>query len=313
MSRQSHFTVLYRAGRRLIIQCFVGRNELVMARFSAILGVSLTATVAACSTVPMPGQLAPGQVTANEPNQEVTPRQDREKPGQHLLQIASDVEARGDREAALQFYERAAMMSDDPLVRIKLGDAYLRAGRSDDALSAYRAALAKAPDDGQALMGVGGALLRAGKLQEGYDALAKAAPLVKTAIAYNRLGVAQVMLGRIPDALTSFEEAHELDRNDADITTNLALAAVVNGHFEQAVVLMRELSEAHSSKMQHKRNLVLVMGIAGRGKEAQESVKGVNAAEMKTLLERAEKIRKLTTPKARAEALSTAAQQAASQ
>lgn len=284
-----------------------------MIRIHAILCLTLSAAVSGCASVPMPGQMPPGQVAVKTEQGEQTPqRQDKETPGQHLLQIASDVEARGDKDSALQFYERAAMMSDDPLVRTKLGDAYLRAGRPDDAMSAYNAVLEKSPEDGHALMGMGGALLQAGKLQEAYQALAKAAPLVNTAIAYNRLGVVQVMLGRVSDALASFEQAHELDAGDADISTNVALAAVLSGNHDRAIGVMRELVDANPAKPQYKRNLVLVMAIAGKGKDAQETVKGIGAPEMKALLARAEKIRSQPTPKARAEALSTASRQSAS-
>lgn len=288
-----------------------------MARLSAILCLSLAASVSACAGVPMPGQMLPGQVAANSANNEQGDpsgqRQDKIPPGQHLLEIASDVEAQGDKASALEFYERAAMLSDDPAVRVKLGDAYLRSGRADDAVSAYRSVLEKAPDNGFAMMGMGSALLQGGKLQEAQDALAKAAPIVKTAIAYNRLGVVQVMLGRVGDALTSFEQAHELDAADTDITTNLALAAVVSGKQERAIGVMRELAEANPTKPQHKRNLVLVMAIAGQGKEAQEAVKGISAAEMKTLLAKAEKVRGQPTPKARAAALATASRETAAE
>lgn len=197
------------------LQTELGEAIYFMVKFSAILPLALVTIVAGCATIPQPGQMT----VANEQAENgVAPRQDREKPGEHLLQIASDVEARGDKESALQFYERAATMSEDPITRVKLGDAYMRAGRPEEAASAYRAALAQAPEDGQALMGAGGALMQAGKIQESYEALAKAAPIVKTGLAYNRVGVALVMLGRIPEAQTAFEEAHELDKVDADIT-----------------------------------------------------------------------------------------------
>jgi Flp pilus assembly protein TadD len=285
-----------------------------MGRASAILCLALTATVSACAGVPMPGQMAPGQVAVDSANgEQAEQRQDKEKPGEHLLQIASDVEARGDKEGALEFYERAAMLSDNPAVRAKLGDAYLRAGRADDAASAYHAVLEKEPENGNALMGMGGALLQGGKLLEAHDALVKAAPIVNTAIAYNRLGVVRVMLGRIGDALASFERAHEIDANDTDITTNLALAAVVSGNHERAIGVMRDLTEAQPTKPQHTRNLVLVMAIAGRGQDALDTVRGISAAEMKALLAKAEKVRGQATPKARAAALATASRETAAQ
>lgn len=74
---------------------------------------------------------------------------------------------------------------------------------------------------------------------------------------------------------------------------------------------MRELTDAQPTKVPHKRNLVLVMAIAGKTKEAQEGIKGISEREMKTLLERAEKIRRQNSPKARASELAAAARQSA--
>ena len=67
-----------------------------------------------------------------------------EKPDRdRLMRVASDVEAQGEIAAALPIYERAAATSSDATAQLRLGDAYTRAGKTDQAVQAYRAALVR--------------------------------------------------------------------------------------------------------------------------------------------------------------------------
>ena len=121
------------------------------------------------------------------------------KPDQDgLMRVASDVEAQGQIVAALPIYEQAAAASSgDATAQVRLGDAYTRAGKTDQAIQAYRAALAVAPDNPDALLGLGSALVKAGDADGAVVALAKAAPIINTMTAYNRLGVAQTLDGPV--------------------------------------------------------------------------------------------------------------------
>jgi tetratricopeptide (TPR) repeat protein len=278
-----------------LYQCAFGQffwsGQGFMRTFPAILTACLTFATAACSSVPEPSTLAAGT------------EEGRSSP-EHILTIASDLEAQGDTDSALTFYERAATLSETPVAYVKLGDAYLRVNRVDDATSAYRAALAREPENAQALLGLGGALIQSGNAKEAHNVLAKAAPMIKTPIAYNRLGLAQIKLGYPREALASFEEARELNERDTDIKTNLALAAVLNNQDQRAIGLMNELIAAQPSQLKHRRNLILVLGIAGKTRDISKVSKGLEEREIKDLLDRAEKIHKMATPSARAIAFS---------
>lgn len=258
---------------------------------SAICTVCLTLTTVACSTTPDPSTLATGVEGGK-----VSPEQ--------IAAIASDLEAQGNTDAALPFYERAAALSETPAAYVKLGDAYLRVNRIDDATSAYRAALARDQDNAHALLGLGGALFQSGNVKEAHNLLAKAAPMIKTPIAYNRLGLAQIKLGYPREALASFEEARGLNERDTDIKTNLALAAVLNNQDQRAIGLMNELIVAQPSQLQHRRNLILVLGIAGKTQDILKVSEGLEEQEIANLRDRANKIRKMSTPSARAIAFS---------
>lgn len=225
----------------------------------------------------------------------------------NLLKLASDVEARGSVATALPFYERAAVEPGASAeVHAALGDAYVKLGRDKDAADAYRRALAREPENRRALFELGSTMVRNGELAGGLKLLEKAAPLVNTPQAYNRLGVAHIMSGQPKEALAAFEQAYKLNSKDADIATNAALAAALMGQHDRAVTMARATLTYTGLKPYHRRNLVLVLGLSKQAAEAK-SAAGVylSAAETEALVSRAAKIRAISSPKARALALGT--------
>jgi Flp pilus assembly protein TadD len=231
-----------------------------------------------------------------------------EKPDQDgLMRVASDVEAQGQIVAALPIYERAAAASSgDAAAQVRLGDAYTRAGKTDQAIQAYRAALAVAPDNPDALLGLGTALVKAGDADGAVAPLAKAAPIVNTMTAHNRLGVAQMLAGQFAQAQQSFEAASALAPEDLDIRTNLALAAALDGQETKAIEAARAVVTSPGAEARHRRNVMIAYGLLGRADEGRAAVpKGLSASEVKKLLARATAIRAISDAKARAKALGT--------
>ena len=230
-------------------------------------------------------------------------------PGEGLLRLAADVEAHGQDAAALSLYQRAVTVSGATArAYVQLGDACLRAGQIGPAIDAYRTALSKAPDDTEALLGLGSALVRQGKPEEAVDALARAAPILKTAAAYGRLGVAQTLLGQLPEAQASFETAMALAPDDLDLQTNWALAAALDGKDDAAVEKMRQVVQSPAAELRHQRDFVVLLGIIGRVEEARAAAPpGMSPRELQALLDRAASIRSMATIKARAKTLGTIA------
>ena len=187
------------------------------------------------------------------------------KPDQDgLTRVASDVEAQGQIVAALPIYEQAAAASSgDATAQVRLGDAYTRAGKTDQAIRAYRAALAVAPDNPDALLGLGSALVKAGDPDGAVVALAKAAPIINTMTAYNRLGVAQTQTGQFAQAHQSFDAASALAPDDLDIRINLALAAALEGQETKAIDVARTVVTSPGAEARHRRNLMIVYGLLG--------------------------------------------------
>jgi Flp pilus assembly protein TadD len=224
-----------------------------------------------------------------------------------LLRLAADLESHGQKDLALSVYRRAATVSGEtPSAYVQLGDACQRAGRLDEAIGAYRQALGKSPDDAAALLAIGTALVRKGKPEEGLDPLVKAASIVNTAAAYDRLGVAQTLVGAFPQAEVAFDKASALAPDDLDIRTNSALAAALAGHDDTAVATMREVVSSQAAEVRHQRDFIIVLGLIGRGAEARTAASsGLSPNEQTSLLARAGSIRAITSPKARAKALGT--------
>jgi Flp pilus assembly protein TadD len=156
-----------------------------------------------------------------------------------------------------------------------------------------------------ALLGLGGVLIRTGRSEEGLAALVKAAPIVNQASAYDRLGVAHMVMGQPREALASFEQAHSMDSSDIDIATNLALAAALSGQYDKAATLAKRVTASPDLKDYHRRNLVLILGIAGRAEEAKLAAAQLDSVTVEQLLTQARDLRAIATPKARALALGT--------
>ena len=274
----------------------------------ATTGICLVAilALAACAELPTDALQANASLAGAPGDQGQNQGQGEGKsPGNNLLKLAGDVEARGSLATALPLYERAAAAPNaDPSVHVKLGDVYGKLGRHDDAVAAYRAALAKHPDNGPALLGLGGTLVRMGQAEAGMAMLAKAAPLVNSARAYDRLGVSHIMLGQPREALASFEQARSLDPKDLDIATNLALAAALSGQDEKVVILARETLTIEGLQDYHRRNFILALSISGHEDDAKGAASpAIGAGDTDALIKQGRGIRRISGPKARALAL----------
>ncbi|AZO31884.1 tetratricopeptide repeat protein [Mesorhizobium sp. M1B.F.Ca.ET.045.04.1.1] len=222
-----------------------------------------------------------------------------------LIKLADDIDARGENDTAIALYQRAAAMPDaKPSALVKAGDAYMRAGYPTDAAKAYQAALAKAPNDGEAMLGLGSAMIEAGDVEAGMRALAQAAPLVNSSAAYNRLGVAQTFAGRTADAQATFAQALKLAPGDLDVETNMALAAALEDNSATALPLVQKIAAAPNAQLHHKRNIVMVYGLLGQADQVKASPPiGLMTKEVATLLARARTIRSKGSTQAKAKTL----------
>jgi Flp pilus assembly protein TadD len=226
-----------------------------------------------------------------------------------LVKLAGDIESRGEHDTAMSLYARAAAMPEaSAAANVRAGDAYLRSGYVDEATAQYKAALVKSPNDGQAMLGLGSALIESGDLDAGLRALSEAAPIVNTSRAYNRLGVAQTMAGQTQQAQSTFITALKLEPDDLDLQTNMALAAALEGNASVALPIAQRVAASGKAQLRHKNNIVIVYGLLGQDDQVKSAPPtGLSSKEIATLLARCREIRAKGNVKAKAAALGSMA------
>ncbi len=278
----------------------------VWGKISVLASLAVVSIAGGCAEAPNSTATQADAVAAADPGTPgVAQGGPAQSPSSNLLRLGSDIEAKGSVATALPIYEHAAAEpSAGPEVFVALGDAYAKLNRDHEAADAYRKALTKDANNAQALLGLGSIMIRSSQVETGLDMIAKAAPLVNTAEAYDRLGVAHIMAGQPREALASFEQAYSMNRTDPDIATNVALAAALLGQHSRAVSLAEHTLTYAGIKPYHRRNLILALAISGKPNDAKAAAAGtLDERDVDELLKRADAIRQLANPKDRAFAL----------
>jgi Flp pilus assembly protein TadD len=99
------------------------------------------------------------------------------------------------------------------LVWVKLGEAYDAGGRNEEAVDAYKQAIALKPDVPGYYNNLGNVLARAGKIDEARAAYVKSAELdpANAATAWRNFGISLYNANRLGDAVEPLQKAAELD------------------------------------------------------------------------------------------------------
>jgi len=117
-----------------------------------------------------------------------------------------------------------------------LGNALLRAGKTEDAIAQYGEALRIRPDYVEAHYNLGNALLQAGKTE---DAIAQYREALRIrpndAQAQNNLGIALYQTGKRDEAIEQFHQALRINPDYAEAHTNLGTALAQTGKIEEAI------------------------------------------------------------------------------
>ena len=120
------------------------------------------------------------------------------------------------------------------LIWARLGDAYDSAGRSDDAVNAYKQAIELKPTAAY-YNNLGGILGRSGKIQEAMEAYQKSAELdpPNAAQAYRNGGITLYNAGKLKEAVEPLKKATELDPKNAQAWYLLGAALVGSMEYKQ--------------------------------------------------------------------------------
>lgn len=234
-----------------------------------------------------------------------TPSDDTEG---RLLNLADDIDQRGDHATAAAMYERALEQNGASAdIQVRLGNARLAAGEPAAAAEAFRAALSEDIELTPALLGLGTAQLRLNEPESALRSLSLAAPKIDSVAGWSRLGAAQALVGRPAQAVGSFTKALALSPQDLDLQTNLALAESLAGDDARATAAMRQITMSPLAEARHYRNLILVLVLAERIDEAQRvEIPDLPAAERDSLIVSAERLAALPGAAERAQALGMA-------
>ena len=156
--------------------------------------------------------------------------------------LAKALVALGDPQQALEVLDRGFEESKDAFIyRLHRGFVLLASGDRPAATTEYERALARSPQDPQALRALAAIHLQAGRVAEALPYLERWASRVPgDPLAHNNLGLALVQSGRLEQAARSFQRAVELDPADTRLRLNLARALAQTGQKDAAI---RELKK----------------------------------------------------------------------
>ncbi|MBI9084518.1 MAG: tetratricopeptide repeat protein [Desulfobacterales bacterium] len=120
------------------------------------------------------------------------------------------------------------------MARKNMGLILFEAGKFDDAIFHFQAALAVAPDDSALLVSIGNAHFKAGRMDQAtaqYHAALQYAP--DSAGIHNNLGIVLMSQGLYRQAVVEFEKAASLEPRNPDFSRNLGMAKVRGGHGDE--------------------------------------------------------------------------------
>ena len=186
-----------------------------------------------------------------------------------LLRLAESTKATGNAQAAIPLYRRAHKISPEDVRPLReLGVTFNELGAYGQAAETWKQALALSPSDPDLHRGYGFTLTG---LHQPHLALArfrKALAHGPDAAAYNGMGVAQDMLGEPDDAQASYEAALAMDPDSLAIANNFGLSLALSGRYERAIELLEDVVKSPDATAQHRQNLALAFGLAGRVEDA---------------------------------------------
>ncbi len=222
-----------------------------------------------------------------------------------LMNLAQDVERRGDPATASSLYQQATQQPGATAETWqRLARARLDSGDARGAELAYRQALELSPEDAELQLGLGTAQLHLGELERAATTLALAAARLDLPTAYSRLGAAEALRGRPAAAQAAFARAVALEPNDLDARCNLALAYALNEQPELAVAEIASLDQSPRIQPRHQRNALLVLVLSGQPERAASlRLDNATAAEREALIAQAQRIAAIADPAAKARAL----------
>ena len=142
-------------------------------------------------------------------------------------------------QAVTEFQEaQKAAPEKDPnqhLFWARMGEAYDLAGRNEEAINAYKQAIAAKPDNAGYYNNLGNVLARSGKIDEAKAAYEKSAELdpANAALAWRNFGISLYQAGKMQDAVEPLQKATQADPKNAQAWYLLGACLVATADYKQ--------------------------------------------------------------------------------
>ncbi len=223
-----------------------------------------------------------------------------------VLRLADNLRDRGEFTYAIAMYQQAASRTDNPDVLVKLGWTLFENGVTERAAGVFRRAVSRTPDHPDALLGLGIAYLDLGDIGKSIQYLdqlvrqGKGTDLRR----FSALGAALDLAGRHDEALATYKAGLAIEPGHLDLKSNLALSHALDDRHDEALGLMREVTNSLDVQQAHQRNMVLILALAGQNREAVTlGLRQLGETETRAVLAQASSVRGLASSADRARAL----------
>lgn len=223
-----------------------------------------------------------------------------------LIRAGDRMQAAGDPSSAINVYQSA--LEKNPAhklpVYLKLGEAYMRAERIDDAKKVYEEALPFDEND-EVKKQLGRLYLSTGQPDAAISIFEGITLVHKDDVkALNGLGVAHDLRGEHGVAQDYYRKALSINGENDEVKSNLGLSLAFEGKYEEALKLLRPLGEALGATSKQRHNLAFVYALSGNQSKAEEIyAKDMKAGEINATLQ-AIRSSKISSREISAEAIS---------
>lgn len=192
-----------------------------------------------------------------------------------LVDLGDKSRADDEPTTALQFYRQAHLQApDEPLPLILIGETLIEVEDPLEASAAFRRALDLQPGNTRALLGLGSALIRLDQplaaLQQFEVALNQDPDDIA---ALSGAGVAADLAGERDRAQAYLRRGLEREPDSVTLLNNLGYSLILSGDYREAIALLEMATALPEATAQHRQNLALAYGLAGREAEAARMIR----------------------------------------
>ncbi|MDX1922147.1 MAG: tetratricopeptide repeat protein [Alphaproteobacteria bacterium] len=211
--------------------------------------------------------------SSREPEKEI---EDEDDATATLLRTAEKMMASNDLTSASMLYQRAFSTNPDSIAALK-GMARVAELREkpQEALQAYREIIRLDNDNEAGHMGVAKNLMTLGLHDKAIDQLNKFREIKgDSPEVLNMLGMAYTRADEIPGhyekAIESFKTSIAIDPDRLSTQNNMGFTYILAGRLNEAIAIFEKLVDDPRVTVQHRQNLALAYGMAGRENDARK-------------------------------------------